>query len=82
MAKTSTEAIELPAKGQEPDPEQAPVVETDHLDETRAGSFAGYGAVAATFRQDVMIHLTYPPSPGDRVYRVNPVDGTITERIA
>ncbi len=82
MANNVTAAIELPAKGQEPDSESTPTVETDHLDETRQGSFAGYGAVAATFRQDVMIHLTYPPSPGDRVYRVNPVDGTIVGRIA
>ncbi len=82
MASNPTAAIELPAKATQPEQAQAPAVTTDHLDETRQGSFAGYGAVAATFRQDVMIHLTYPPAPGDRVYQVDPVTGLIVGRIA
>jgi hypothetical protein len=82
MASKGTAAIELPAVRQEPEPEPAPAVETDALDSTRIGSFAGWGAVRATFHQDVLAHLTYPALERDRVYMVDPTTGCITARIA
>jgi hypothetical protein len=62
--------------------EQTPAVETDSLDETRIGSFAGWGAVAATFHGDLLAHLTYPALQQDRVYEVDPTTGLITRRLA
>jgi len=62
--------------------EQAPEVELDALDETRLGTFAGWGATRATYRQDLLAHLTYPPMPGERVYEVDPQTGLIVRRLA
>jgi hypothetical protein len=78
VAKTSTETIELPAKGQEP----TATVETDHTDETRLGSFVGFGVVEARFSGDTLANVIYPPVPGQRRYQVDPVAGTIVGRIA
>ena len=80
MASNVTAAIELPAVGQDSQ-EQAPP-ETDHLDETRVGSFAGWGATVAVFQGDLLAHLEYPPGPNMRRYEVDPTTGLITRRIA
>ncbi len=61
---------------------EQPVVETDALDETRLGTFAGWGATRATYRQDLLAHLTYPPMPGERIYEVDPQTGLIVRRLA
>ncbi len=60
----------------------APAVETDSLDETRVGSFAGWGATVAVFTGDLLSHLEYPPAPTERRYQVDPVTGLIVGRIA
>ena len=72
MTSTSTAQAEL---------DQA-AVETDALDETRLGTFAGWGATRATYRQDLLAHLTYPPMPGERIYEVDPQTGLIVRRLA
>jgi hypothetical protein len=60
----------------------APAVETDALDESRVGSFAGWGAVVAVFQGDLLSHLEYPPAPTTRRYEVDPTSGLITRRLA
>ncbi len=62
--------------------EQAPAVELDALDETRTGTFAGWGATVAVFTGDLLSHLEYPPAPTTRRYQVDPVTGLIVGRIA
>jgi hypothetical protein len=62
--------------------EQTPAVETDALDETRVGSFAGWGATVAVFHGDLLSHLEYPPAPTTRRYEVDPGSGLITRRLA
>ncbi len=70
MASNDTAAIEQPA------------VETDSLDETRTGSFAGWGATVAVFHGDLLSHLEYPPAPTERRYQVDPTTGLIVRRLA
>jgi hypothetical protein len=58
--------------------EQTPATEEDPL----IGSWAGFGATAAVFEGDRLLHLDYPPGPQRRRYEVDPITGRIIGRIA
>jgi hypothetical protein len=72
MAKTKAEADVALASGQTPATENDPLI----------GSWAGFGATAAIFEGDRLLHLDYPPGPQRRRYQVDPITGLITRRIA